>query len=142
MRKHIGYIELIVILCFIVMSVRAWTHYSDKAYNKYDDTTCPWCSNKLYCVDYDKELPSNEIPPDTGTCLIATDFKEIGEGKICMNCKWLSFKCPQCGSKVIKMPPRFVCSPDGVTNIYVRCKKCKWYSALSMMEQGNDEGGP
>jgi hypothetical protein len=138
-RKHIGYIELIIILCFIVISIRTWTHYSDKAYNKYDNNSCPWCGNKLYCVYYDKVLPNNKIP-NVRTYLVA-DFKETGEGKICMKCYWLSFRCPQCGGKVIKMPPQPVCVQGSVTYMYVRCTKCYWYSILGggLMEKGNAE---
>lgn len=101
-RKHIGFIELIIIICLVVIGVKVWTHKNSehkvsqqaiglssisrptppyKVCRKYYQNPCPKCKSKK-------------------VALIETiiGFYER-HGIICENCGWCSFKCPECGSK-------------------------------------------
>ncbi len=132
MRKNtITFIELIIIICVIVVAVRVWTPHKEigvqpvhnifrPTVNKpHTENSCPQCgSNKLINIQYDTEKPP-------------CDSKGLLNGKVCMNCGWLTFKCPQCSSKVFLLPlqPSEV-TPGIEPDRFIECKKCGWYTAF------------
>lgn len=142
-KKSITFIELIIVLCFIVVSVRLWTQHKDpeaktvqhtsrptvtiptpmlttetSAFEKVDNeyTICPKCgSNSVRLSEY-------VVHVKTGLRVIAA--------KECKKCRWHILTCPQCGShEFIEIPgqPSDV-MPGGYTLPRTNCKKCGWGS--------------
>jgi len=121
MRKHIGFVELIIVLSVIAISVRMWLHHKEQEIKNTHDISrsaniiCSQCARKTIIIAYNEKLD------EAGTWL---------QGKMCPKCHWLSFKCPQCGGDVFRSRPSFVVTPGAWTHITVGCKRCKWYSEI------------
>lgn len=107
--------------CYFIRGETYNTHYSN--------TPCPQCGrNKLIDIHYNKEKLPNAV--------------NWLEGKICVNCEWFSFKCPQCGGDVFRAPPLpapgVPCADFPVYSgvpcpdypVYIGCEKCRWCTVL------------
>jgi hypothetical protein len=144
MKKHIGFIELIIVICVIVVSVRLWTQHKDpeaKITQHTSRTTVtiptplPTVIDISPCYDYDSGI----LCPNCGTTgFIIIDYKDFPHNTkkqlpaICSMCGWSSFKCPKCGSKDFILSPQYTNGKDGQLKVHypkANCKKCGWCSS-------------
>jgi len=131
MRKSITFIELIIVLCVIVVSVRMWTQHKEPEAKTAGHTSrptvtiptvhsnafCPKCGgNIVVCKDYAVNI-------NAGLGIITA--------RTCEKCNWHIYTCPQCGSNDFIETPAFNTEgkpgmPKPWTPSYVQCKKCGW----------------
>lgn len=131
MRKSITFIELIIVLCVIVVSVRMWNQHKDSEAKTGGHTSRPTVNTTS--DDKDSEGYSKTPCLKCGKTALICIYYNSGKclaGKVCENCNGFFFKCPNCGSGDLYFTSYGISEKDGNTTGYVDavCRVCRWES--------------